>query len=240
MYDLLYHYLVTNQGMPLGQQFRTRWKNWEKAWSDRVDPPTQPPADRNHVYQLLVSSPEGQPANTQLSRIPWNQLGYGWQTALGPAKSSKSCSEVLRFFFDRYMKLDSPSRYSLLKHNGNDFDKTRVERACDMLAERLRQNNPTSIAICWPTTSNRSQRLDPEYIKQNGWPHVLGIVACDSSKRKFLALEPWPGNATGADYRSCRTSFLAEIQFNAAKGVLEYTNGVSAVKGSCVLVVNAF
>jgi hypothetical protein len=213
---------------------------WEKAWRDRTSAPNQPPADRYHIHQLLVSSPEGKPANTSLSRIPWNQLGYGWQKTLGARKSSKSCSEVLRFFFDRYMKLDYPSRYPLLKDKSNDFDKTKGEKACEMLAKRLSQYKPTSIAICWPSTSDRRQRLDPAYIKQNGWPHVLGIVACDSSKRKFLALEPWPGNATGAKYRSVRTSFLAEIQYNTAKGVLEYTNGVSGVKGSCVLVINAF
>jgi hypothetical protein len=240
MHDLLYHYLVAKRYMPLGLKFQTRWRNWEKAWRERTTAPTQPPADRYHIYQLLVNSPEGKPADTSLSRIPWNQLGYGWQKVLGEGKSRKSCSEVIRFFFDRYMKLEYPSRYSLLRDESNDFDNTRVKKACEMLAERLSRYKPTSIAICWPGTSDKRQRLDPEYIKHNGWPHVLGIVACDSSKKKFLALEPWSGNATGANYRSCRTSFLAEIQYNSAKGVLEYTNGVSDVKGSCVLVINAF
>jgi len=138
------------------------------------------------------------------------------------------------------MKLDRASRYALLRPGSNDFDRNRVLRACQKIAARLSVYKPTSIAICWPGTSNRRKRLEPGCIADKGWPHVLGIVACDSSKKKFLALEPWPENTTGADYGSTRTRFLAVIEYNPAKGVLEYTNGVSTVKGSCVLALNAF
>jgi hypothetical protein len=243
-HDLLYYYLVKKRSMPLGRYFRGRWRAWENAWRHRTAAPKEPPKDRHDVYRLLVNSPEGKPADELLSRIPWNQLGYGWKTALGGGdKNEHACSEVVRFFFDRYMKLEQLERYPLLKNRSDDFDKTRVKNACDMLATRLSQHKPTSIAICWPSTSNRRERLDPDCIKHKGWPHVLGIVACDGSKKKFLALEPWPDNTIAANYGSIQTSFLAVIEYKEygpAKAVLEYTNGVAGVKGSCVLTLHAF
>ncbi|UCD74594.1 MAG: hypothetical protein JSV91_12495 [Phycisphaerales bacterium] len=267
-HDLLHYYLKKEKALdPLGTTFKTRWKQWEDAWRNRSAPPDKPPANRREVYDLLVSSPEGTPADELLSRIPWNQLAYGWKIHFANAerakqrkmtseqrerrgdpdkKHRKMCSEVIRFFFDRYMVLErrNPKREALLKDDSNDFDDAKARRACKLLADRLKAHKPTSIAICWPEPltpkSQRRKRLEPAYIKKYGWPHVLGVVACDTTGRNFLALEPWPGNATGAKYGSIRTSFLAVIKYNPAKGALEYANGVSGIKGSCVLAVNAF
>ena len=141
------------------------------------------------------------------------------------------------------MKLDGPARYALLRPGSNDFDRNRVIAACEKLVARLSdiQADQHRHLLAWH--NRQIEAAGPRNHQKNGWPHVLGIVACDSSERKFLALEPWPGNTTDVYYGSKKTRFLAVIEYkeyNPSNAVLEYKNGITGVKGSCVLALNAF
>ena len=74
-YDLLHHYLIRKRADPLGRYFRSKWAAWEKAWRDRTASPNQHPADRHEVYNLLVSSPEGNPTDKYAQPHPLEPVG---------------------------------------------------------------------------------------------------------------------------------------------------------------------